>query len=178
MQTTWADRLFGRLAAIYGHPKLASMWPADDLEVRQAWEEQLRRFTPDVLRQALQAIVDSGREWPPTLPEFVATARQFIRPEHAPISLPAPSATEMAAAAQQIQAIAGAVTRQPGWDHLDWARRPRSVYAWVFLQRGAESDPRLRDIVRHHIATQGRDCLCEVARKAVIAAGAAQPEAA
>ena len=52
MQTPWADRLFQRLAAIYGHQKLATMFAADSGEVRATWEEQLRRFKPDVLRRA------------------------------------------------------------------------------------------------------------------------------
>jgi hypothetical protein len=169
MSTTWADRLFLRLAAIYGHQKLSAMWPSDDQEVRQTWEEQLRRFSPEVLRKAIQALLDAGREWPPTLPEFVAICRQFTRPEQAdvPVALPPPSASEVATAAKQLQSIAEVVTKPPGWDYLSWARRPKSAQAVWLLQREAQHDARLLDILRQHVADGGTDCQSDEARDAV-----------
>lgn len=172
--TPWADRLFARFAALYGNQKLAATWPAEGAaEVRLAWEEQLRRFPADVLRNALQALVDCGREWPPTLPEFVGMCREYNRPEHtrAPAALPPPSPTEAAQASAAIDRIAAGMAKPPAWDHLDWAKRPRSLQAVVLVQRGAEREPRLRDILRDLVATEGRACLSDEARAAVQAIG-------
>jgi len=172
--TPWADRLFARFAALYGNQKLASTWPVEGAaEVRQAWEEQLRRFSPEVLRRAIQALIDAAGEWPPTLPQFVGMCREFNRPEQAPAAaaLPAPTPSEAAQASQAIDRIAAGMAKPPAWDFLDWAKRPRSWQAVALVQRGAESDPRLRDILRDLVATGGRACLCEEARKAVQALG-------
>ena len=73
----WVDRLFSRLAAFYGSQKLATMWvDADMAEVKAVWSEQLGRFEPASISAALQRLVDSGNQWPPTLPEFVELCRQ------------------------------------------------------------------------------------------------------
>lgn len=73
----WVDRLFSRLAAYYGSQKLATMWvDADMAEVKAVWSEQLGRFEPASISAALQRLVDSGNQWPPTLPEFAELCRQ------------------------------------------------------------------------------------------------------
>lgn len=173
--TPWADRLFERFAALYGHQKLATTWPVEGAaEVRQAWEEQLRRFSPEVLRKALQALIDAAGEWPPTLPQFVGLCREFNRPEQAPAAaaLAPATPTQAAQAAQAIDRIVAGIAKPPAWDYLDWAKRPRSPQAVALLQRGAEADPRLRDILRELVATQGRSCPCDDARRAVQAIAA------
>jgi len=77
----WVERLFSRFVALYGSAKVAAMWAdANVAEVKAVWSEELGRFDADTLRSAMQAIVDSGREWPPTLPEFVAACHQARRP--------------------------------------------------------------------------------------------------
>jgi hypothetical protein len=158
--TPWADRLFARFSALYGAPKLASNWPADRAgEVRQAWEEQLRRFSANTLRRALQALIDAGREWPPTLPEFVALCRDFHRLEQsaAPAALPPPTPTEVAQATETIDRIAAGMAKPPAWDHLTWARQPRSAAAVQLLVAGAQREPRLRDILAEHLRANGRE---------------------
>lgn len=77
LPSAWVDRLFSRLAAYYGSQKLATMWvDADMAEVKAVWSEQLGRFEPASISAALQRLVDSGNQWPPTLPEFVELCRQ------------------------------------------------------------------------------------------------------
>ena len=73
----WVDRLFSRFTAFYGSQKVGAMWvDADMPEVRAAWAEQLGRFAPQTIADALQRLIDSGNQWPPTLPEFVELCRQ------------------------------------------------------------------------------------------------------
>ncbi len=77
LPSAWVDRLFSRLAAFYGSQKLATMWvDADMAEVKAVWAEQLGRFEPASISAALQRLIDSGNQWPPTLPEFVELCRQ------------------------------------------------------------------------------------------------------
>lgn len=77
LPSAWVDRLFSRLAAFYGSQKLATMWvDADMAEVKAVWAEQLGRFEPTSISAALQRLIDSGNQWPPTLPEFCELCRQ------------------------------------------------------------------------------------------------------
>ena len=121
---SWVERLFAKFANAYGAAKLASMWPDDDHDaVKQMWGEQLGRFEPETLRRALQATIDTDREWPPTLPEFLASCRRCAleRRAHAPAAmLPRPDSNPevaqeaIAVAAKTISAM------KPG---REWARR-------------------------------------------------------
>ncbi len=90
----WVDRIFARFIAAFGVAKLVAMWPEDTHEaVKDAWGHQLGRFAPETIRVALQYVIDSGREWPPTLPEFVEQCRlsSLGRAQHAPANaLPRP----------------------------------------------------------------------------------------
>ena len=71
------ERLFERFFAIYGAQKMGAMWADTDLtEVKLVWAVQLSRFNPQSIKVALQCLIDSGREWPPTLPEFIEMCRQ------------------------------------------------------------------------------------------------------
>lgn len=71
------DRLFARFLALYGAQKMAGMWADTDMaDVKSVWAEQLAKFHPQSIRDALQRLIESGREWPPTLPEFVELCRQ------------------------------------------------------------------------------------------------------
>lgn len=78
------ERLFARFTIIYGIQKMASMWPAEGVdheEMKRVWGEQLGRYSLPVIGKAVQALVDSSGEWPPTLPEFVRLCREYNRPE-------------------------------------------------------------------------------------------------
>lgn len=72
-----AERLFSRLVAMYGAQKIGAMWAdADMAEVKGTWGRALAKFDPRSIGDALEALLASGREWPPTLPEFAALCRQ------------------------------------------------------------------------------------------------------
>ena len=49
-------------------------------ELLAFWHDRLRDVTPDALRKALDAMLES-MPFPPTLPEFAALCRQFRRHE-------------------------------------------------------------------------------------------------
>lgn len=110
LPSAWVERLFDRFKVAFGVQKVGAMWQGmDAAEVMSGWGAQLGRFPPEALSRALQAVIDSGREWPPTLPEFVAICRDFHRPRQgeSALSLPAPgqSHTDREAARAQLDRI-------------------------------------------------------------------------
>lgn len=110
LPSAWVKRLFDRFKVAFGVQKVGAMWQGmDAAEVMAGWGAQLGRFPPEALSRALQAVIDSGREWPPTLPEFVAICRDFHRPRQgeSALSLPAPgqSHTDREAARAQLDRI-------------------------------------------------------------------------
>ena len=87
------DRLFARFATIYGAQKMAAMWgPVDQDETRAVWGQSLGAFELKVIGKAVQALIASPGDWPPTLPQFAELCRQYNRPEQreAADALPAP----------------------------------------------------------------------------------------
>lgn len=73
----WVDKLFARLAAIYGSQKIGAMWiDADMAEVKVAWGQALAKYPPAALGAALLELPETGGAWPPTLPEFVTLVRE------------------------------------------------------------------------------------------------------
>lgn len=72
----WIDRLFARLAALYGKHWL-ELWadvPMDD--VKDAWRDALHGVTAGMIRSALEHC-QRHNTFPPTCPEFVSLCRQF-----------------------------------------------------------------------------------------------------
>lgn len=118
----WSARLFGEFAKIWGSQKVASMWAdcaAEDINAM--WEPQIRRFDGDTIKKAIQALIDQGKDWPPTLPEFVSTCRQFMPPYGKPpgtaLMAPGEVHTDAETARQNIIKVrgmlAGAMKRMP-----------------------------------------------------------------
>jgi hypothetical protein len=71
------ERLFARFVALYGSQKVGAMWAdADVAEVKAVWARKLSQYHPQSIKGALDRLMDSGREWPPTLPEFAELCRQ------------------------------------------------------------------------------------------------------
>ena len=76
-----ASRVFERLATIYG-ARLADLWRGCDEEaVKDVWGRALSPYSPSEIRRGLQGCLT--RQWPPTLPEFLALCRPPIDPETA-----------------------------------------------------------------------------------------------
>lgn len=150
----WVDRLFARFFAVYGAVKLAGMWPQGELDAaKTVWSEQLGRFQPGTIRDALQALIDSGREWPPTLAEFVELCRQcaVVRAQSASVDTlrltNGGSQRDDAAAGVVREAIGRAAKDHPS-DPRFWAKHPKSAQAVRLLARGCEREPSLRPILQ------------------------------
>ena len=122
----WVERLFFRFGAIWGVQKVAAMFPAEQHEeVKAVWGEQLGRFQAESIRAALQSMTDSGREWPPSLSEFVAACNQaaIARRQHAPAALleaPRPSPEVVAQQLERVEQIAATAKPRAG---REWADR-------------------------------------------------------
>lgn len=54
------------MASAYGHKWTSSYGESDD----GTWLAGLRDLTQDQMRDGLERVLTSGREWPPSLPEF------------------------------------------------------------------------------------------------------------
>lgn len=73
LPAAWIDRLFTRLAMMYGN-KFADMWRGIDTNaIKAAWAEDLAGYTPDELKRGLEWC--KTQAWPPTLPEFMTACR-------------------------------------------------------------------------------------------------------
>lgn len=184
--TPKADRLFAKFTRMYGQQKVSSVWndpsiigSGPDVDTRRAlhaasireeWERQMDRFPLQVLGLAVDAVMDSGKDWPPTLPEFVALCRQYRRAEsEAYVALNAPRNPEIAAAG--VQAVASAVSSVLGdRDAIRWARNPKTFLAVQTLIRGSRHHEGLREILAAHSADPSR-LPCDRSRKAVETGG-------
>jgi hypothetical protein len=91
----WVERIFERIAAVYGVQKTSSMWTGvDPKQVKRAWGQALGKYPRDALAAAVQAMPEECGQWPPTLTEFVALVRSKMpAPEHKR-TLPVPARTE------------------------------------------------------------------------------------
>jgi len=75
-QSAWVDRLFERLAAMYG-ARFGDMWAGQALEtVKRIWREELADLTQDEVTRGVAGC--RSRQWPPTLPEFLRLCRPAL----------------------------------------------------------------------------------------------------
>lgn len=73
------DRLFQRLAAMYG-AKWLDLWAGVPIEaVKAEWSRALHGHDVEAVRLALEHLVTAGNPFPPTMPEFVSRVQQFRR---------------------------------------------------------------------------------------------------
>jgi hypothetical protein len=80
LHPAWLEKIFSTMLAHYGS-RFADMWrDADIAMVKAVWAEKLGGFTdkPECLKYGLDCL--DGREWPPSLPEFLADCRRAPRP--------------------------------------------------------------------------------------------------
>lgn len=80
LEKAWIDRIFALMACIYGR-KFSDMWAGQDADmVKAVWAEKLAGFHErhDAIKYALDCL--EGREWPPTLPEFLSDCRRAPKP--------------------------------------------------------------------------------------------------
>ena len=124
-QNVWIERLFSRLAALYG-AAFGRQWEGTNLaDVKTVWAEKLGGFTAVHIGAALKSCDD--RQYPPNLPEFIDLCRVAAKREtHAP-ALPAPelSVEDRMERAKQLDA---AVSKARGYDYHGWAKELRRRY--------------------------------------------------
>jgi len=107
----WVDRLFAVMSCTYGR-KFADMWAGQDAEmVKAVWAEKLGGFRdrPESIKYAIGCL--EGREWPPTLPEFLADCRRAPKPAVAALEYK-PSDEDMARNRERARKMAEALGRR------------------------------------------------------------------
>lgn len=119
----WVDRLFARLAALYGKAWLEQWSGVPMGDVKAAWTEALAGCRGEQIRMALDH-VSRHNKWPPSAPEFAAICRQFRADPAHRMMLPAPPLTEMPLhIAEAMAAHKAADGDKPKRDGRDWARQ-------------------------------------------------------
>lgn len=81
LHSAWVDRIFSIMLAHYGS-RFADMWRDTNIaEVKAVWAAKLGGFSdrPDCLKYGLDCL--DGRQFPPTLPEFIADCRRAPKPK-------------------------------------------------------------------------------------------------
>ena len=76
----WIEKIFATLSAFYGN-KFSDMWSNTNIDdVRAVWADRLGGFIdkPWCIKYALDNL--DGRQWPPTLPEFISDCRRAPAP--------------------------------------------------------------------------------------------------
>lgn len=121
----WLDRLFARFSAMYGTQKVMAMWADSDLdEVKTVWAEALGKYSGESIAGAVRSLIDSGSQWPPTLPEFSEACRVSAvnRRDTAP-ALPAPAgkAISREEASEILEKIGYQAPAKPKVDPKAWA---------------------------------------------------------
>lgn len=109
----WVERIFAKLALVYGRDFL-SRWEGQDLKVVKAdWGHELRCFqqSPKAIAYGLSAL-DPAK--PPTVLQFREACLRA--PQYAPPALPAPKADPAVVAA-----ALGAFQRPKGFSFKGWA---------------------------------------------------------
>jgi len=126
------ERLFARFSATWGAQKLAAMFPVPEHEnVKAIWAESLGRYERETLRVALQNVTNSGREWPPSLSEFLEACRvaALSRRQHAPAQMLDVARTPQGEALENLKRVGELVGKQPKpgreWAHKILVRRER-----------------------------------------------------
>ena len=79
-QTAAADRLWQRFGEMFGARFFESFGPKPS----ESWQEAVKELRHDQVRQALSKVRNSGSAFPPSLPEFVALAKNVRVVEQQP----------------------------------------------------------------------------------------------
>jgi hypothetical protein len=74
----WIERLFEKMAALYGN-RFLDMWGKTDLQaVKSLWSQELGKLSREEIARGANALMTL--EWPPTLPQFLKISRIDIDP--------------------------------------------------------------------------------------------------
>ena len=116
----WVDRIFEKLALVYGQAFLAR-WRDLDLDaVKADWAHELAGFEqhPQAIAHALQSLPP---EKPPTVLQFRELARRAPLPELPRLESPPADAGRVAAELAKLATVR--TTAAQAVDHRAWARR-------------------------------------------------------
>lgn len=83
-------RLWERMTEIYGHRWISAYGEA----VNESWRRGLQGVSVEQIGKGLERLLEQGREWPPTLPEFRALCVTDPSTPLAPYHRPAPRLLE------------------------------------------------------------------------------------
>lgn len=83
-------RLWERMTEIYGHRWISAYGEA----VNESWRRGLQGVSVEQIGRGLERLLEQGREWPPTLPEFRALCLKDPAAPIAPYHKPAPRLLE------------------------------------------------------------------------------------
>ena len=119
LPNAWIDRLFDRLAAIYGKHWIDLWADVPMADVKDAWAEGLRGCDGDQIKAGLNHAM-LNLKFPPTLPEFVTLCHAFRKAVEPVPQLAGPPASADQVA--RVTALAGTVGK-PKEDSRKWARR-------------------------------------------------------
>lgn len=124
----WIERIFSRMAALYG-ASFGRQWDGTNLaEVKRVWAEKLGAFTANNIASALNACDD--RQYPPNLPEFIELCRRsYVRPEKF-LESKQPATYELTAEEkkERLRVIEFAANKPKGYDFKLWAKNLREDY--------------------------------------------------
>lgn len=126
----WVESLFKRMAVTYGK-HFADQWRGlDTTAIKRHWGIELGKLKREELTHGVQQL--AGRDWPPTLPEFVKMCRPPaaapMLASHAPVTPAGPcKAATPAARARELlsQFTRGGIKNadEVAGDGKEWARR-------------------------------------------------------
>jgi hypothetical protein len=130
------DRLFDRLAMIYGLPKVREMWRDQDIAaVKRFWAQQLAGFNGEQLHFGFDQLRKTHPTWPPTLFEFADLCKAARAPDQP--ALPAPPRT--GAESEQVARLKAAI----GQSSLGNGKRDPRAWVARILEREAAGDKTL-----------------------------------
>jgi hypothetical protein len=139
LPAAWVERIFEVMAAVYGRQRLGTMFDGQEPDmVKKVWGRALAALPSDAVAAAVHRLPEQAWTWPPTLPEFVAFAREQIPPAAHRPALPVPNRrqADIEIGAQKAAALKAAVSDRK--DPRAWAHK--------ILERHAAGDSTLAPI--------------------------------
>jgi len=134
LPTKVVDRLFSRLALIYGSQWL-SMWQGSEInEVKSLWAAELAVFSERL--EAIGWALERLPERPPNLVQFKALCREAPRAEAPALPLPDRDPARMAQALQSLRLVAGGDGQPVRVGGISGGRTPAQALVDGLISRG------------------------------------------
>ena len=130
LPSSWVDRIFGRMEALYG-ATFIDKWRNTDIGlVKSVWSDELTSFSdnPECFGRALKELMDVHKTFPPSLPEFVDLCRKNYEAPKSNLALAAPDLTQEQTDARRDKAAAIAEKLRTFAPNTDWAKKLRTRY--------------------------------------------------